>query len=37
MGRTQLFARVGTPALATQPLPVEQVRACELRVQPGAA
>src|SRR6201999_2471469 len=37
MGRTQLLARVGASALATQPLPVEQVRACKLRVQLGSA
>jgi hypothetical protein len=34
---TQLPARVDAPALAAQPLPVQQVRAGQLRPQPGPA
>ena len=37
VGDAQLLARVDAPALAAQPLAVEQVRAGELRPQPGAA
>ena len=37
VGGAQLLARVDAPALAAQPLAVEQVRAGELRPQPGPA
>ena len=37
MGRAQLLARVDPAILAAQPLAIEQVRAGELRTQPGAA
>ena len=37
VGGAQLLARVHAPALAAQPLAVEQVRAGELRSQPGPA
>jgi hypothetical protein len=37
VGRAQLPARVDAPALAAQPLPVQQVRAGQLRTQPGPA
>ena len=37
VGGAQLLARVDASALAAQPLAVEQVRAGELRTQPGAA
>src|SRR5262249_61760300 len=37
VGRAQLLARVDAPTLAAQPLPVQQVRAGQLRAQLGAA
>ena len=37
VGGTQLLARMDAPAFAAQPLPVEQVRAGQLRTQPGPA